>query len=97
MSLKVGDESVDQKISEAQSAYETAIENYKGAKFALQEWDRWPHDEMSDEERIWQRSQLAYLKDEAQAALTEASQLYSWMVKEVSILSEHSPHRQGSQ
>jgi hypothetical protein len=97
MPLKVGDKSVDQKISEAQSAYETAIENYKGAKFQLQEWDRWPHDELSDDERLQQRDQLVYLKDEALAALNESSQLYSWMVKEVSILSEHSPHRQGRQ
>lgn len=97
MSLKVGEKSVSEKITEAQTEYLAAVEAYRDAKFQLQEWDRWPHDEMSDEERIWQRSQLAYLKDEALAALNESSQLYSWMVKEVSILSEHSPHRQGRQ
>jgi len=94
MTLRVGEQSVTEKITDAQTEYLAAVENYKDQKWALQQWDRYEHPELTDAERLDQRDQLLWLKDEALVALTEASQLYSWMVKEVSILSEHSPLRQ---
>jgi hypothetical protein len=97
MSLKIGEKSVGQKITEAQTGYEAAVENYKDAKWQLQQWDRYEHPEMSDDERLWQHDQLVYLKDQAQAELTQAQQLYSWMTKELGITSAHSPHRRGRQ
>jgi hypothetical protein len=97
MTLRVGEQSVTEKITDAQTEYLAAVENYKDQKWALQQWDRYEHPELTDAERLDQRDQLVYLKNEALAALNEAGQLLAWMTKELGIVAEHSPHRQGRQ
>ena len=86
MSLRLGEASTAQRIADAHRAYGEALQGHKNAIAALERFDRWPHPELSEEERLAQHDNLVYLKEAAQQALSESAQVKNWMMNEMHTL-----------
>jgi hypothetical protein len=81
MTLRVGEQSAEEKVVEAKEATTAAAKRYDDAKFALYEFRKMAHPEMTREQIDAQHKILKQARITAWRQFEEANLLYNWARK----------------
>jgi hypothetical protein len=80
--MKIGEATIEDRIAEAQRLYESALQEYRNAKTALHDWDRWEHLELTPDEAADYRQTLVEFQEQALKELREANLVGNWLRRE---------------